>query len=219
MSTEKTVDVYIVPEIIVTDDDLQDLEIDQRMCYMDNERKLKFFKVYTQKNCEIECLSEKLLKTCGCVPYDVIRDNDTKICELFDYVCVDRIKEDEAFMDLKEKHCKCLQLCNFVTYHFEFVETRHSEESDEKIVRIGFKDTEFASLKRVRQFTYDDFLSHIGELLGLFTGISVLSLFEIFYFLTLRLISEIFRTQRERGRVEVGSFMKVAPISVELNFV
>jgi hypothetical protein len=49
--------VWIKPEIIQTDDDLRSFDPDERRCYFEGERNLTYFKVYTQKNCESECLS------------------------------------------------------------------------------------------------------------------------------------------------------------------
>lgn len=53
-----TSDIFIVPEIIKTDEDLKNVDISLRKCYFDDERKLNYFKIYTQRNCEQECLSE-----------------------------------------------------------------------------------------------------------------------------------------------------------------
>lgn len=51
-------DILITPEIVKSDEDLKLIDISIRHCYFENERKLKFFKIYTQKNCEIECISQ-----------------------------------------------------------------------------------------------------------------------------------------------------------------
>lgn len=40
-----------------------------RHCYYQNERTLKFFKLYTINNCDIECRANKTLEMCGCVAY------------------------------------------------------------------------------------------------------------------------------------------------------
>lgn len=56
-----------------------------------------------------------------------------------------------------------------------------------------FKDPQFVPLRRFRQFTFIDFLSYVGGLLGLFAGISVLSFVEIFYFFVPRLLSDIMK--------------------------
>jgi acid-sensing ion channel, other len=49
--------VWITPEIIQTDEELRSTEPFERKCYFEGERKLNYFKVYTQRNCEMECLS------------------------------------------------------------------------------------------------------------------------------------------------------------------
>lgn len=54
---EKDLTVWITPEITQTDDDLRSFSPDHRKCFFDDERKLKYFKKYTQRNCEMECLS------------------------------------------------------------------------------------------------------------------------------------------------------------------
>lgn len=37
-----------------------------RNCYFQHERQLKFFKIYTNQNCEIECKANNTLNKCGC---------------------------------------------------------------------------------------------------------------------------------------------------------
>lgn len=54
-------------------------------------------------------------------------------------------------------------------------------------VNIFFKDTQFITSRRSELYGPTDFLANCGGLLGVFLGCSFLSLFEIFYFLTLRL--------------------------------
>lgn len=54
---DKMYEVFVEPEIIRADEDLKLLDINTRKCYFEDERKLKYFKIYSQKNCELECLS------------------------------------------------------------------------------------------------------------------------------------------------------------------
>lgn len=49
--------VSVKPNMITTSDGLIDYSPDRRQCYFNDERYLKFFKVYTQSNCELECLA------------------------------------------------------------------------------------------------------------------------------------------------------------------
>jgi Amiloride-sensitive sodium channel len=60
-------------------------------------------------------------------------------------------------------------------------------------ITFKFKDTTFLPMTRYEEFGIRDFLCFIGGLLGLFAGISVLSLVELFYFFTLRPLSNFLR--------------------------
>lgn len=64
---------HIVSEIRRIDKDLEAWKPKQRNCFMDGEKKLNFFKIYTKASCEHECLSRASLKTCGCIPFYMIR--------------------------------------------------------------------------------------------------------------------------------------------------
>jgi hypothetical protein len=78
-----------------------------------------------------------------------------------------------------------------------------------------FNDEEFYPMIRYQEFTLKDFMSYAGGLLGglsswnlknfqtlsllsgLFAGISVMSIIELFYFFTMRLATDILRWIRE----------------------
>lgn len=47
----------------------------RRQCYFDEERHLKFFKVYSETNCELECIANYTLSICGCVKFSMPRKN------------------------------------------------------------------------------------------------------------------------------------------------
>lgn len=49
--------VSVKPNMITTSEGLVDYSPEKRQCYFEHEGNLKFFKVYTQSNCEIECLA------------------------------------------------------------------------------------------------------------------------------------------------------------------
>lgn len=56
---------------------------------------------------------------------------------------------------------------------------------------IYFADDEFIAYRRFESYGSVSLLSKIGGMLGLFLGISVLSVVEVFYFLTLRLFNDM----------------------------
>lgn len=62
--------VSIKPNLITISDSLRHYKPKRRKCYFNSER-LRFFKVYTQRNCELECLSNITKAMCGCVKFSM----------------------------------------------------------------------------------------------------------------------------------------------------
>lgn len=123
-----TLDVLITPSVIKSDESLKTLEPSERLCYFEGERKLRFFKVYTKRNCEIECFSNYSRNICDCVPFHIVRDHDTKVCGItkLDLNCQETFRKD--FRDYQKtdmlKSCSCLSLCDSVRYNTEIRESK-----------------------------------------------------------------------------------------------
>jgi acid-sensing ion channel, other len=62
-------EISIIPKVINTAPELRDFPVEKRQCYFSDERYLRFFKHYTQNNCEIECLENLTLSRCGCLRF------------------------------------------------------------------------------------------------------------------------------------------------------
>lgn len=63
----KNVIVSIEPKVKITSDGLRDYMTNRRTCFYDGERRLRFYKFYTDINCEVECLANVTEMICGCV--------------------------------------------------------------------------------------------------------------------------------------------------------
>lgn len=59
--------VSVKPNMVETSIELQNYAPNRKLCYLNSERRLRFFKIYTQRHCEMECISMYMKKTCGCV--------------------------------------------------------------------------------------------------------------------------------------------------------
>lgn len=91
--------------------------------------------------------------------------------------------------------CDCLPSCNSVEYKYNIINEdfdfeRNSSSQIASSISIYFGDDEFVGLKRYATHGIVGLLSNIGGLLGLFLGISALSLVEAFYFFTLRFLND-----------------------------
>lgn len=63
--------LMIKPKLTKTSKGLQRYTPYQRKCFYSSERKLRFFKNYTQNNCETECLANFTNIECGCVKFSM----------------------------------------------------------------------------------------------------------------------------------------------------
>lgn len=63
---------------------------------------------------------------------------------------------------------------------------------------IYFKETQFITSKRSELYGPTDFLANCGGLLGLFMGVSLLSIVEIMYYLTIRLCCRGTKMDKEK---------------------
>jgi hypothetical protein len=135
----KSLDILLTPNVITTDIDLAGFDLQDRVCFLDGEKYLRFFKAYTTKNCLNECFSNVSAEICGCVPFDIIRDELTPICELFDYHCLNRVQYEIKFdvESEKLKECNCLQRCNSVTYDVEFIESLFAKTYEMFLLKVS----------------------------------------------------------------------------------
>jgi acid-sensing ion channel, other len=184
-------EILITPEIIKTDASLTSYEPKERGCYFEGEKKLKFFKIYTRRNCEFECYAQYFISKLRCVPFFMVRNETTEVCgaeKAFEL-------EFEFYHALRNaESCQCLDECDSIKYKIEVIV--HSENDAETAANYSldafvsmhfkFKDLLIAPLRRYQPFTFSEFLAQSGGMMGLFAGISALSIIELFYFMSLR---------------------------------
>lgn len=126
----RQLEVLITPSVIRSDKNLKTLEPNDRSCYLEGERKLRFFKVYTKRNCEIECLANVSRKLCACGPGDIVGDPDTTVCGINigvdDFQCLKKFQGDMKNLKPVEHlvACSCLPKCDLISYSNEVRQTK-----------------------------------------------------------------------------------------------
>lgn len=186
--------VSVKPNMITTSPGLANYEPNRRQCYFNDERDLRFFKVYTQSNCELECLANFTLQQCDCVKFSMPRDNDAKICGQSDVVCYDKAEDDLLADDLKKSlkthseenkrgttDCNCLPSCTSINYDAEISQADYEFEKvfnaygadlgefpNATMARltIFFKEAQFITSRRSELYGLTDFMANCGGLLG-----------------------------------------------------
>ncbi|XP_055591169.1 pickpocket protein 28-like [Uranotaenia lowii] len=198
---------YITVKAIVTDlsSKLIDFPPNRRKCYKLGEKQLEYFRIYTQKNCELECRAREQLFTEGCVNFALPHDEEDKICNVRKMHCTNNGGSRVAQRDKKvrprrsslNKHgpCQCLPTCKYLKYETDMLQTdldyrsiRKDRQSNISYTQISvhYNKEKFPTLERTDSYTLTELLGTFGGLLGLFMGVSVLSFVEIVYFCTLR---------------------------------
>lgn len=112
----KSYSLKIKPVVTIADSSIDSMSVEQRHCAFRNEHKLKLFKSYTRSACLLECQIENILKSCHCLPWDLIHHKeyqDVAPCVLSQLQC------PQAIIDQASDHdCDCPFDCNTVKYSY-----------------------------------------------------------------------------------------------------
>jgi amiloride-sensitive sodium channel len=191
--------VEVTPEITQTDESLRQLSPKERECFFEDEMKLRFFKVYTQRNCELECAVDNAVKFCRiCMPTIYVYKNKTlDLCHGKINVCGTGVLDTYT----AGRNCTCLPTCNSLIYHVKYYSSDSSDDN-ETVITVRMNMDDLILYRRFQQFTFSDAVSYVGGLLGLFAGVSMLSIVELCYYFTLRVASDVVRHLRLAGRGE-----------------
>ncbi|CAG9804870.1 unnamed protein product [Chironomus riparius] len=185
--------LQISAELKQNDKTLKTFDIQERGCFFDGERNLKFFKSYTKVNCENECMINFTQQQCGCVRLSMPRIKDMDVCKFKDIMCYQTIvhtwpsiyfKSSEHHEKLPDFPCDCMPLCTQIKYTVVDKATLNSRQLNDgnTYAAVSIKFDESQIVKRTNYVTYklQNFVADIGGLIGLFLGFSLLSLFDTF---------------------------------------
>jgi acid-sensing ion channel, other len=120
--------------------------------------------------------------------------------------------DSEGFRQ-RASECDCLPDCNLIEYEQDIaasvIEQSFKKSGDLTLpvefvsLRYQFGSNEYIAMKWYASYGLVTFLSNCGGLLGLFLGVSALSIVEIFYFFVIRLMTDLIRTFKRQLTVEV----------------
>ncbi|XP_055371677.1 pickpocket protein 28-like [Condylostylus longicornis] len=169
--------VKLAPSYTVTAENVRNIDPNVRGCLYNNDVNLTYFRTYTTKNAQTECLSSKFYKVCGCVPFYVPRvSSHITYCELKEMRCIYDFLNDPSY-DNDELECY-----NFMPGCFDlnYIATLYSAEI---------------------YHTSDNFSTKTGGLVSLFLGMSSITFVEIFYFFILKYFFAKLRERRQKKTI------------------
>ncbi|XP_075167592.1 pickpocket protein 28-like [Haematobia irritans] len=220
ITMDKEVMIAVKPNMITTTPNLAAYDPAKRLCYLNKDRQLRFYKTYSQNNCERECLTNFTLSQCGCVAFSMPRTKDMPVCGEDKLYCYKKaysqllMKQfnDGQVPDEPVDDCNCMPGCTSLEYDieisegyfdlvntfkaFDIVSDDNDFRSNHKMSKllIYFKENQFITSKRSELYGITELLANFGGVFGLFMGISILSIVELIYHFTLRLWSNISHT-------------------------
>ncbi|XP_055320058.1 pickpocket protein 28-like [Sitodiplosis mosellana] len=191
----------------------------ERKCIVGGvEKQLIFFKKYTQRNCQLDNLAFRTTAKCKCVTFAMPRLPNIPICRKPSQLQCVKTVENSLMQQILNKTAisyNCLPACRSVSYDAEISMARLDRYNHQRAmgqggklqrkrrytrVFISFKDEQFFSSRRAEVYTTIDFIANCGGILGLFMGISILSIVEIVYFSTLRLGCSLRKRRQNKQR-------------------
>lgn len=220
--------VIVRPRINSANPSIISIAQKKRKCFFTAERKLRYYRTYTQRNCILECEANFTQQLCDCVQYYMPKSSNTPICGKRDEMCAKRARRamevklyDEDLtnpLNVTEiPSCNCWPACFEINYRIEMsqnklvpiieVDKRYVKKNMEyftenmAVVHLFFVDSQFTKYVKNELFGFIEFLSSTGGLLGLFMGFSFLSFMEILYFSTMRVYCSLHNRQELRRPV------------------
>ncbi|GAB6023957.1 hypothetical protein CHUAL_008687 [Chamberlinius hualienensis] len=200
-----------------------------RNCYLDGERHLAYFDIYTLSACQMECRLNMSLKKCGCRHWTAPGSPNDKICheekELNCYITVTAKMAknvDKEYGDYL-KTCNCKRRCNYSFFKFTVSTALADAEGLSKrfnksesyyrynmaIVNVFFGDTTLITYRRDVISTISNLCSSIGGIIGSILGWSLLTIARV---VIPAIFGMRFRIRKFRKHVIVSETHNTKPI-------
>ncbi|XP_060804918.1 pickpocket protein 28 [Amyelois transitella] len=157
-SLKQEIVIAVTPKMITTADGLRDYDSERRQCFFSDERYLRYFKVYTQTNCELECLTNFTYSRCGCVHFGMPHDSSMKVCNTAKVKCMKNARSEFSVVGVKQvleqnsqeetideaarlaASCNCLPGCSSLTYEAETSQADYDFKQLCKAYRVGINE-------------------------------------------------------------------------------
>ncbi|XP_017492072.1 PREDICTED: sodium channel protein Nach [Rhagoletis zephyria] len=193
---------------------VKQLPIEERQCVLPHEFTLKYFARYVGNNCEAEFRAQNMIETCGCLTFFFYSNRtEQRVCSFKDIPCLvsnfgSIIGRFNASSSLCPNSCELMDFNVELTNSELWIDIPTVDEfykgiqSNHSVVHIFFNSQIYRRLRRDQLSNMLALISNLGSAFSLFVGISLISIVEIFYYLTVILrkfyIQEVMTRKRLR---------------------
>ncbi|KAG6800281.1 hypothetical protein HZU73_04562 [Apis mellifera caucasica] len=169
------------------EDGVKKIAIEHRGCrFPDEKRAYNLFDIYSRDSCYVEVIIERMIKLCGCVNFYYFVPQGIRVCNSTEMSCIYANKMSFNMQSLMDE---CVPDCEGTSLAVEqLLESYKYDPLGEKYTRLQFTLLSHPMI-RYRRYVVNDLLNvtvSVGSAIGLFMGASILSIFEIPYWLFIR---------------------------------
>lgn len=125
--------VIVKPDITEASPLLRPIAVRQRRCVFAEELRLEYYRIYTRKNCKLECVARLEVQQCGCHQYympRVLRTvmvggvlTEVRICTREEHQCLNEVRLAVASPQNATFRCNCLPACFDIHYGMRITST------------------------------------------------------------------------------------------------
>uniref|UniRef100_A0A8R1EMI0 Uncharacterized protein n=1 Tax=Caenorhabditis japonica TaxID=281687 RepID=A0A8R1EMI0_CAEJA len=136
---------------------------------------------YSSGNCLALCKAKYFFDTCGCSPALYNIENRLKECTPFEtYTCIDtklsKHNKETGKLEFQAPVCtECAQQCNSLVF-------RAYNSANFQMINVFYRDMSYTEYNQVQDASITQLLSDIGGNMGMFLGMSVITITEICLF-------------------------------------
>ncbi|XP_043519293.1 uncharacterized protein LOC122533540 isoform X1 [Frieseomelitta varia] len=183
----KTTRVEFTMQDTFNEDGVKKIAVEHRGCRFPEEtRTNNLFNVYSSDSCYLEVIIERMIKLCGCVNFYYFVPRGARACNGTEMLCIIENKMNIDLQSLKNEGC--LPDCEGTSLVVNHLEPSEYDSPSRMYGRLHFTLLSHPTM-RYRRYVVNDLLDvivSVGSALGLFMGASILSIFEIPYWLFVR---------------------------------
>ncbi|XP_076627865.1 pickpocket 13 [Colletes latitarsis] len=183
----KTTRVEFIMYDTYNQDGVKKVAINRRNCrFSDEKRGSSLFDIYSSDSCYLEVITERMITLCGCVHFYYFIPHGARACNGTEMLCIIANKTNILSYSMRDE--QCLPNCDGTSLLTNQWEQPEYESPNPSYSRLHFTLLTHPTV-RYRRYVANDLLDvvvSVGSAFGLFMGVSILSIFEIPYWLFIR---------------------------------
>jgi len=161
----------------------------KRVCYFPDQKELFYFSTYMQANCRLECAWNRTISECGCAPKSY-RLKGVESCTTEKMSCW-RATMSQISNEPEDPKCECKNDCEMTHFFYAMrqVGDVEDQEYNSSVMYFHFDTHIITQINIQLRLSFFDKVASIGGMLGLFSGISIISVIEIVFYLSLVIVT------------------------------